>query len=153
MNLRYCAFFALLLTSSLGTAADADIIYVKSGTYVAGAAAVRSTQGGEYVYGTELSDGRPAQRFMLGKPPRQSYDFFSAQEEAALWHMRQNQLAALNQVPARSTRHHARPHRVLNWPKVVVAGQRICVPRLPFAAATDWREHLVCWNQEASRVE
>jgi hypothetical protein len=151
MNLLDIALFALLLTPALGMAGD--ITYVQSGTYVAGAASVRPAQGGEYVYGTPPADGRPAQRFMVGKPVRQSYDFFSAQEEAALWQMHQNQLAALNSVSAHSIRNRTRAHRVLNWPKVVVTGPKVCVPRLPFAAAPDWREHLVCWNQEASRVE
>lgn len=143
----------MLLNAALGIAAEGDITYVNSGTYVAGAAVVRFPHGGEYVYGAPPSDGRPAQRFMIGKPERQSYDFFSAQEEAALWQMRQDQLTALNNVPAHVTRHRPRSHRVLNWPKVVVAGPKVCVPRLAFATAPDWQEHLVCWNGEVSRVE
>ncbi|MFP3179715.1 MAG: hypothetical protein RXR20_05280 [Paraburkholderia sp.] len=92
-------------------------------------------------------------RFMVGKPARQTYDLFSAEEEAALSQVRADQIAAAarNRARLRHVRFHAQPK--LNWPKVVLMGDKTCVPQLPFASSADWKDHLVCWSAGDSRVE
>jgi hypothetical protein len=102
-----------------------------------------------------LPNDRLPQRFIVGRPPRQTYDLFSAQEEDALSQMRADQLAAIGasqqRARLRRTRFHAKPQ--VNWPKVVVVGDKTCVPTLSHASDPDWKDHLVCWSAGDSRVE
>lgn len=145
------------MPASVAAALPNDAVtYIEHGPYGAGAATLRPANGGLYVYSTNpVVDGRGNVRYMIGKPPRQNYDLFSAKEEEALYQMRADQIAAIesarNRARMKRTRFHAQPK--LNWPKVVVVGDRTCVPQLKFADAADWKEHLVCWNAGDARVE
>lgn len=137
------------------TTAD-GITFAAKAPYVSGAAIVAPAKGGEYVYSARpQNDGRGTLRFMLGHPPRQNYDLFSAQEEAALWRTReaQREVAAAAEQRGRvhAVRHHVGPK--LNWPKVVLVGDKTCVPQTSFANASDWQQHLVCWSEGDRRVE
>ncbi|WP_423383576.1 hypothetical protein [Burkholderia sp. LMG 32019] len=132
------------------------VAFTARGPYVSGAAVIESPQGGDYVYSNrDADDGRRSQRFMLGKAPRQNYDLFSEKEEAALWNTREAMLVPKHTVSSRRAGHHAK-HQVgsaLNWPKVIVVGEKTCVPSSGFASAVDWQKHLVCWDKGARRVE
>lgn len=127
----------------------------------AGAALLSPFKGGAYVYGPDSKDSRPTMSaFAVGKAPRDSFEYFSAQEEEALWNLQQDFLDEtereeaiakhLAQRKARAAAKHRQPKPVaaaaLDWPRVVVNGASICVPVLSFADAADWRDHLVCWN-------
>jgi hypothetical protein len=114
---------------------------------------LHSPYGGEYVYSQgESSDGRTAQRFVLGKPVRTEFSLFSAKEEEALWALRQERIQASQvSVPAHRATH--TPRRLaLDWPKVVVEGNTTCVPEAAFSEAPDWKSHLVCWMANERQV-
>ena len=124
--------------------------YVWQATRDGGAAVVQNRAGGQWVYArSDFADARPQARFALGKPARTEYTLFSAEEEEALWQLRQKQLAP------RKPRHEKQFARrePLNWPRVVLRGTAVCVPELSFSKADDWQQHLVCWSEEAQRVE
>ncbi|CAE6841851.1 hypothetical protein [Paraburkholderia aspalathi] len=132
------------------------VTFVAHGPYAAGAATVQPANGGVYVYSSKpVDDGRRSMRFMVGKPSRQTYDLFSAEEETALYQVRADKLAAIaaarNRARLRHVGFHAHPK--LNWPKVVLVRDKTCVPQLPFASSADWKEHLVCWSAGDARVE
>ncbi|WP_152988914.1 hypothetical protein [Burkholderia pseudomallei] len=132
------------------------VAFTAHGPYVSGAAVIDSPQGGDYVYSNrDIDDGRRPQRFMLGKAPRQNYDLFSEKEEAALWNTREAMSAPKRATLSRRTGHHAKRHggSALNWPKVIVMGEKTCVPSSEFAASADWQKHLVCWDRGARRVD
>ena len=136
-------------------AAD-GVAFVQHGRYVSGAVVVAPANGGEYVYSSKpVDDGRGTQRFMLGQAPRQNYDLFSSVEEAALWRTRETQREAAAAANARARTKHVsrRVAPKLNWPKVVLVGDRTCVPQSAFASAAVWQQHLVCWFAGDRRVE
>ena len=135
------------------------IRFVWQPTRDAGGAVIQYAFGGEYVYSDlpEIADGRIAQRFSIGRPVRLEYTLFSAEEEEALWNLRDKERHR-NDPPIRSWVHSAAkvsraPMSNLHWPKVVALVDRVCVPNKGFENADDWREHLVCWLKEAQRVE
>lgn len=111
-------------------------------------------EGGEYVYtaqgadGQAYSDRQTTRAFALNQVPRQNFDFFSIQEEEALWLVREAQLTTMH-VKATQTgakqRHTRRKKLHINWPKVIVENAQVCVPRVENSDASDWREHLLCW--------
>jgi len=132
------------------------VAFTAHGPYVSGAAVIDSPQGGDYVYSNrDTDDGRRQQRFMLGKAPRQNFDLFSEKEEAALWNTREAMLAPKRPASPRRAGHHAKRQvgLALNWPKVIVVGEKTCVPSSGFASSVDWQKHLVCWDKGARRVE
>ncbi|MDN4571863.1 hypothetical protein DBB29_24710 [Pandoraea cepalis] len=92
---------------------------------------------------------------MLGKVPRETFVLFSAQEEEALFRARSVKLAEIANAHRKHALKRATSHRSvqLDWPKVVIDGDRTCVPTPDFASAIDWKEHLVCWNKGVERVE
>ena len=145
---------AALPASAFAALPNDGVTFVTHGPYAAGAATVQPANGGMYVYSSKpVEDGRRSMRFMVGKPALQTYDLFSAEEEAALSQVRADQIAAAarNRARLRHVRFHAQPK--LNWPKVVLMGDKTCVPQLPFASSADWKDHLVCWSAGDSRVE
>lgn len=145
---------AVIPLSGFAALPDDGVTFVAHGPYAAGAAAVEPANGGMYVYSSmAVEDGRRSTRFMLGQPARQTYDLFSAEEEAALYEARAEKLSPVGR--GRGPLHHLRfhPPLKLNWPRVVIAGDRTCVPQLTFANSADWKEHLVCWSAGDSRVE
>jgi hypothetical protein len=121
-----------------------------------GGANIANAYGGVYVYRALVpADGRLPSRALLGERTRTEFSLFSAEEEDALWHLRDR---LLHPAPPPAPRKHLAPRRsALDdpalWPKVVVTGTKTCVPELAFSESTDWREHLVCWSTEARRVE
>lgn len=120
--------------------------FVERAPYASGAAVIEPAAGGEYIYGEPVPDGRLRTRPVLASAPqRQTWTFFSAEEEAALLAYRDQTLAQQlkRHVVAARQRHH-RATGTLDWPKVVVRASEICVPELASSDATDWRDHLVC---------
>jgi hypothetical protein len=120
--------------------------------YASGAAVLEPAAGGEYVHGRPLSDARVRTRAVLAMPPeRQVYTFFSAEEEQALLAYRDLQRARLSgQRVVVACAAHGRPHRGLDWPKVIVRAGQTCVPELASSESADWREHLVCHAEGAN---
>jgi hypothetical protein len=118
--------------------------------YASGAAVIEPAFGGEYVHARPQADARRRSPALLaGAPARQTWVFFSAEEEQALLRYRDQQLAVrLHAAAARVPR--VRVARV-DWPKVVVRGGTVCVPELASSDAPDWRAHLVCHRAEAPR--
>ncbi len=104
---------------------------------------------GQYVYG-EVDDAHTQGKrittnkpFLIGGIERKDYEFFSHQEEEALWLVLQDQIAAMQ--PKLKRRANAVVSlKGIDWPRVVVRGDEICVPALKSANAEDWREHLTC---------
>ena len=152
-RLGICAIAAVAATlacSARGDGAATVERYVWQATRDGGAAVVQNPAGGQWVYARgDFVDGRPQGRFALGKPARTEYTLFSAEEEEALWELRQKRLA-----PPKPRQHKQLAHREpMNWPRVVLRGTSTCVPERGFSDADDWQQHLVCWSKEAQRVE
>lgn len=116
--------------------------------------------GGEYRYtahgasGQAYIDRQTIRAFTLDQVPRQSFDFFSIQEEEALWLVREEQLAAINKEEQERTRQRSIKNKTthLRWPKVIVENAQVCVPKIEKAEANDWREHLLCWTMAAQSM-
>ncbi|UVA77160.1 hypothetical protein [Pandoraea commovens] len=155
----YGVLILLVSTATIGNAMAAtgsSVTFAKQGPYSGGAAVVVPPNAGIYVYSVDgIDDGRRTQRFILGKVPRQNFVLFSAQEEDALFRVRAAKLAEIEAARRKSVVRRASSHKnvQLNWPKVIVVGDRTCVPTPNFANSLDWKEHLVCWNEGAERVE
>lgn len=154
-NFLLMGFAAACMPVFAASASD-GITYVPQAPYVSGGAVIAPAKAGAYVYSSHRQlDTRGTMRFMLGQAPRQNYDLFSAQEEAALWRTRELQLEIVAETAARARARHT--HRKsaprLDWPKVVLAGDKTCVPQTSFASAPDWQQHIVCWSSGDRRVE
>lgn len=113
-------------------------------TYGYGAANIRQIHGGEWVYKNQLqrSPASPVAVVIGVRTQPDEVQFFSSQEERALWEIEQkiinDEAAALTKrVVHRST-------KPVVWPKVVVREGEICVPDFQFADSDDWKSHLVC---------
>lgn len=121
--------------------------FMERGLVGAGSANATSPNQGAYVYTPQQDQRKRYAAFLVGAPKRQEYDLFSDQEEQALWEVKQSLLA-----PYVTKVRHA-GHTLLAsaskelWPRVVVQGERVCVPVLPYANGDDWREHLTCWTK------
>jgi hypothetical protein len=120
--------------------------FAERGLYASGAANVEPAYGGEFVFGTRPFDGRrQTQAVLIGTPQRQIYTFFSSQEEVALLDYRNKELAKRASAErAVTVQLHRKAAPKIDWPKVVVRGDDVCVPTLIHAEAADWRDHLVC---------
>lgn len=158
MKISILLLVGVLATPLCAVAAGTNegIIFQPRGPYVLGAVIMSPVERGEYVFSSKPQvDGRRPMRAMLGKAVREDYDLFSGKEEAALAKVREDELAATRAAYARA--HAPRVHRPtppkLNWPKVVVAGDRTCVPTPGHANDVDWKDHLVCWNAGSQHVE
>lgn len=133
--------------------------YIKTEGYSAGWVNVSQPQGGVYIYTPPTPDSRvKAQPFKVGRAERQTYQFFSAQEEEALWLLREQKNAAarveLLEQEASSIAGRHRPAKLsFDWPKVLVRGPEICVPVLDHSDAKDWQQYLTCWSPEVNHGE
>lgn len=120
--------------------------FAERSVYGSGAAIIEPAYGGEYVVGLPQPDRRvKALPVIVQAPQRETYVFFSVEEERALLTYRDQQMAA--RVMARvvaSRKRHVRATANFDWPKVVVREEEICVPELANSDAMDWRDHLVC---------
>ena len=139
-----------LCTLGLFSAAKAseEAVWKLVGTYSQGVGNIRPMNGGEWVYAKEIMRaGTPLGVGVVVLGSRTQPDevqFFSSQEEKALWEMGQrmvNDKATL----AKAGRQRSAVH--LAWPKVVVTELEICVPDFQFAIAVDWKSHLVCTSR------
>ncbi len=155
----------LLIPVCLGSAAIAapldardDVVYTEQETHGAGWANVTPATNGGYVHEPNASHetGRTTEVYMVGKAPRQDFDYVTAEEQEGLWHYRQKireemleamRIAAL--PPAQTKAARARGMLSgLQWPRVIVDGSAVCVPKLEYSEAKDWGEHLVCTDVE-----
>lgn len=106
-----------------------------------------STPEGQFVYGeaevNRVIGAAQSKPFFIGGLERKDYEFFSYQEEEALWLVMQDQIAAMQPKPKRKANPSLAAQH-MNWPKVVVRDSEVCVPVLESANAEDWREHLTC---------
>lgn len=105
---------------------------------------------GMYIYGQDAQDREASAAFLIDKPVRQQFDFFSSQEEEALWHLHEEQVAdaEVAKIKARKSQP-AKRHQAIKiiWPKVLVESNQICVPKIEFSESTNWKEYLICWNE------
>ena len=153
------AFASLVAPSVHALPSTNGVVFAPHAPYVDGGAVIESPQGGDYVYSNDIpDDGRRSQRLMLGKAPRPNFDLFSEKEEAALWQTREAMVAAEQAKRAQRARrvgHHAKrvARPIVNWPKVIVVGEKTCVPTREFAASSDWQKHLVCWDRGSRHVD
>jgi hypothetical protein len=124
--------------------------YIWRQTEDGGAALIQNPAGGEWAYTTsDLPDGRKQARFALGKLARTEYTLFSAEEEAALWSLRQAQRTPSPKARTRRVAH----HDPIRWPRVVLKDGKTCVPWVSFSEGEDWLQHLTCWSREDRRVD
>lgn len=127
--------------------------FAERARYASGAAIIEPAAGGEYIYAQQQVDARVRTRpVLISSPERQTYAFFSAEEEQALLRYRDQQQASLRKqrlVAAR--KRHYRASGRLDWPKVIVRADEICVPELASSESLDWRDHLVCHSGGVAR--
>jgi hypothetical protein len=151
-----CAVLAIGGTTANAQTFTTDGSFVESSRPVDSAAVVASPLGGDWLYRfpQPAPDGRPRQRFTIGKVQRTEYSLFTAQEEAALWETREK---LLHPAPAPSPKHAVRkavaPSPAIDWPKVQVMGDVTCVPAAGYGQSADWQAHKVCWNKGTRHVE
>lgn len=130
--------------------------YMYSQPYASGAATINTPA--EYKYSAPLHDNRStgSAAYTAGKVQRQTYDLYSAYREAALWQIREDRRIALIKDRQSQAHHVTHPghtnkrHTHCTYPhvpqaKVVVLGEKTCVPQMEFAASPDWKAHLICW--------
>lgn len=143
--------FALIFAVLSVPALAAPTGFAERGRYASGAAIVEPAAGGEYVHAPQMVDQRLRTRPVLTVAlERQAYVFFSAEEEQALLNYRDRQLASfLKDRVVVARKRHYRATGKLDWPKVVVRADEICVPELASSEAADWRSHLVCHRMGA----
>lgn len=151
----------LLIPLCLGGAAIAapldardDVVYTEQETRGAGWANVSPATQGAYVHQPHASheSERTTEVYMVGKASRQDFDYLTAEEQEGIWQYRQKireerlgamRIAAL--PPAQTKVAHERSMLSgLQWPRVIVDGSAVCVPKLEYSEATDWGDHLVC---------
>lgn len=122
-------------------------VFQAQGAMNDGVVKLEPAEGGQYVHAVPQADSRPhIAAFTLSPLPRTDYVFYSPQEVDALLSMQSRQEEHAREVRARHrasiAKSRARLH--LDWPKVVIQNQQVCVPTLAFSDAPDWREHLTC---------
>lgn len=127
--------------------------FAERARYASGAAIIEPAAGGEYVHAEQPADARVRTGPLLTtRPERQNYVFFSAEEEQALLRYRDQQLASLlKQRLVAARKRHYRATGKLDWPKVIVRADAICVPDLASSESADWRDHVVCQSGGAPR--
>lgn len=164
---------------SLACAAAEDVSRFKRpedvrGSQQAGSTPLEHSFGGLYVYSdasalrqAALAASATAPHLVVGPRPVSQFVLLSAEEEAAMWALRERQLAKLpsgvvSAFGSGALRHSSgRRHRqaggvvtaCVNAPRVVESEDKTCVPDLAHADAPDWREHLVCWVKQLRTVE
>jgi hypothetical protein len=151
-------------STALASALDAsdDVGYIEQGTTGSGWVNVRPATDGIYVHGASKTKeaNRPDQVFMVGTPPRQDFVFLNAQEQEGIWRYRQAQREALRKAAKAALPHpvdiqtsHKKYLASLNWPRVVVEGNQVCVPDVEFSDAHDWKDHLLCTYVESLHAQ
>lgn len=145
-----------------------------NGSRQAGAVPLEHSFGGLYAYSapsaaptaSTASAAAPASRLVIGPRPISQFVLLSAEEEAAMWSLRERQRSAVTSTSASALASlgasYRRRHRqagtagasaCTNVPRVVESEDKTCVPDLAHASAPDWREHLVCWVKQLRVVE
>lgn len=107
---------------------------------------------GMYVYGHDVQNRPFLQAFLIDKPTRQHFDFFSSQEEEALWNLYEEQVTdkKSTQIKTRKSLMRSKHKTIkIDWPKVIVEDKKICVPKTDYADSVEWKEHLTCWEGES----
>lgn len=116
-------------------------------------AAPASAAIGFYQYGQAIPDPRhPHAAIMIGKPKRQQYDFFSAQEEQALWAYLEQQKEALVKIsePAITFKRKIKKI-VVNPVRVLIKDGKVCVPTLEKSESAEWQDFLVCTGMKGKQ--
>jgi hypothetical protein len=154
MNTKITSFFLILFAMvvakfSIAAPLDArdDVGYVKQIPYASGWINTYPATGGNYVYGaTAKNTGRSSAVFMIGKPVPQDAVFLTAQEEEGIWHYKQAKLEELRlaSLPLPTKIQRKSNYPVLTWPRLIVEGQKVCVPTIAFSESLDWQDHLLC---------
>lgn len=129
-------------------AGAADSHFANRAMIGSGAANVAPAVGGEYVYGPGAADSRPVTpALLIGAAPRNDYTFLTAAEEEALIKMHDGRRAdQVRRVLIASRAKYAIKRPALQWPKVVLRNNEICVPELASSEALDWKDHLTCYQ-------
>jgi hypothetical protein len=100
---------------------------------------------GQYIYGHATSGRGWTRAFTIGSEPRKDYEFFSFQEEEALWLVMQDQIDAMQPPQIHKKKGRARVDaQKINWPRVVLRDGEVCVPVVEKSDADDWKDHLTC---------
>lgn len=159
LSLALLAAFAGTAAASALDARD-EVGYVRQGSNASGWVNVSPATGGVYVYGAnpQKYPTRPTQVFMVGKPLRQDFVYLTAQEQEGLWHFREaaREKLKIDAIPPATVKPSHKSFVAnlnLNWPRVVVEGNKVCVPGLSYSEASDWKDHLLCTNLDSLHVQ
>lgn len=128
--------------------------FIEKRPYSSGAAVIVSAAGGEYVHGDQTRDARVRSAPILVQAPvRQSYSLYTSEEQGVLFAYVDRERARLVKKPTavRSASTGRQRWEKLDWPKVVLRGDDICVPTLESSNAPDWRSHLLCHRVEGEQ--
>lgn len=136
---------ALLIASQAVMAAE-HFVFISE--YSSGMGNVAPANGGQYIYG----EGAPSYRkdspaYLTAPVKRVTWQFFSPEEEAALLNLRDQKLAAkLRARELAERKAYLAAVNKIDWPKVVVNGNQVCVPELANSESTDWKDKLTCYT-------
>ena len=143
-----------LILAIFSAYASAEESYRLQSEFTSGAATYVNPYGGDYFYLPAVDDGRISIRpILVSKPPRE-YEYFSAEEEAALSNLYDEMLE--KKIKARllaERKAYLAKVRRYNWPKVVIQDDQICVPELSASDDANWREHLTCYQEKQKTAD
>jgi len=105
-----------------------------------------ATPKGSYVYGEATSSRAATPAFVIGGASRSDYEFFSYQEEEALWLLMQERIQGAmplkTEIPALKRK--VMVIADFKWPRVIAREGQICVPAVEKSDSPDWADHLIC---------
>lgn len=140
-------FLLLSLLVYVGHASATEAYFQPVPMYSSGAANIREQNGGTYVYGSQKDFRKESQPIALEKNRTRYFELVTVQEEEALLQMRDKILSErLLKEQVRQRRAYLAAVKKLDWPKVSVIGDEVCVPTLVSSESTDWKSDMTCYN-------
>ncbi len=138
----------------LATRVAATEAYFKSiPMYSSGAANIQEQNGGTYVYGSQKDFRKESKPIVLEKNRATYYELVTIQEEEALLQMRDKILGErLLKEQVRQRRAYLAAVKKLDWPKVVVIENKVCVPTIASSGSRDWKADMTCYELSESFV-
>lgn len=144
-SMKIISLLFLLLASQAGIAAE-RFVFVQE--YSSGMGNVQPAHGGQYIYGDpapQIRKDSPA--YLTGSVKRVNWSFFSPEEEVALEEIKDKKMAERARAKILAERKsYLAAVKKIDWPKVVVKGDEVCVPELVGAESPDWKDYLTCYK-------
>lgn len=132
--------------------------YIKQGQYGYGSINVEPVEGVEYVYGVDsrIIKNRETGVAVVGKRPNET-EYRTASENKALWFIERRNKSneqgehSVNTTPRKTSASKRSSIPDVEWPKIIVTGNTICVPHHEQSETSEWRNALVCVDIEETK--